>query len=176
MKKVVIALLVMLSTSATSFAQWNGLNEGLSAGYKGFVDLGYIVDLSDYEAGRLELTTSHGYQFNPYFFAGAGIGLDYYTDAELISVPLFANVRVTPTLNKISPYIDVKLGYSVADVEGLYFTPTVGCRFGLTDRIGLNVGVGYAMQGATISYYGYGYYDEESEMVHGLSIKVGLDF
>lgn len=47
-------------------------------GYRGFVDFGYTVGLGDYGVGRIELTTSHGYQFNPYFFAGIGTGIHYY--------------------------------------------------------------------------------------------------
>ena len=39
-------------------------------GYKGFVDFAYIGDVSDYNASKIELSTSHGYQFNNYFFVG----------------------------------------------------------------------------------------------------------
>lgn len=35
-------------------------------GYKGFVDFAYIGDVSDYNASKIELSTSHGYQFNNY--------------------------------------------------------------------------------------------------------------
>ena len=181
MKKIILSLLVVLGTAMTSFGQYYvtsgdyGSSGGTSTGYKGVVDLGYVVDLSDVGAGRLELTTTHGYQVNQYFFVGAGLGLDYYTDAECIGVPLFADVRITPMATKHSPFFDVRLGYSVGDVSGFHFAPTFGWRFGLTDRIGMHLGLGYVMQGAEIYYDGY--YDyTESELTHGLSIKVGIDF
>ena len=43
-------------------------------GYKGFIDFGYIADLSDYDANKVEISTSHGYQFNNYFYLGGEIG------------------------------------------------------------------------------------------------------
>lgn len=33
-------------------------------GYKGFVDFAYIGDVSDYNASKIELSTSHGYHIN----------------------------------------------------------------------------------------------------------------
>ena len=34
--------------------------------YRGFIDAGYSIGVGDYEFGRFEVNTSHGYQFNPY--------------------------------------------------------------------------------------------------------------
>lgn len=44
----------------------------LTNSYKGYVDAGYSIGIGDYEFGRVEINTSHGYQFTPYFFLGAG--------------------------------------------------------------------------------------------------------
>lgn len=149
----------------------------ISAGYKGFVDFGYIFDLDNCRADRLELTTSHGYQFNPYFYLGAGVGIDYYTDASLFAVPIFANIRITPLKRRVTPYIDAKIGYSTIDVEGLYFTPTVGCRIGLSESAGLNIGLGYSLQQSDVLYYYYDYgYSSVSKEISGFSLKIGLDF
>ena len=46
-------------------------------GYKGFVDFAYIGDVSDYNASKIELSTTHGYQFNNYFFVGGGVAFNY---------------------------------------------------------------------------------------------------
>ena len=32
--------------------------------YRGYVDAGYSIGIGDYEFGRFEVNTSHGYQFN----------------------------------------------------------------------------------------------------------------
>lgn len=182
MRKFLLTMAFVLGISAISSAQYIQFqSKEITTGYKGHFDLGYVFDLSDYDAGRLELTTSHGYQFNSHFFAGIGVGVDYYTDSELVGVPIFADFKITPWNSKIAPFFDAKIGYSVADIEGVYFAPTIGCRFALNDKLGLNVGLGYVLQRATVyyswySYYGGYQYDEETETLSGLSLKVGLDF
>ena len=45
--------------------------------YRGFVDAGYSFGIGDYKFGRFEINTTHGYQFNPYFFLGAGLGFHF---------------------------------------------------------------------------------------------------
>ena len=45
--------------------------------YRGFVDAGYDVGIGDYDFGRFVINTTHGYQFNPYIFLGAGTGLHF---------------------------------------------------------------------------------------------------
>ena len=45
--------------------------------YRGNVEAGYSVGIGDYDFGRFEVNTTHGYQFNPYIFLGAGAGLHF---------------------------------------------------------------------------------------------------
>ncbi len=85
-------------------------------GYKGFIDFGYIADLSDYDANKVEISTSHGYQFNNYFYLGGGVAADFYTDADLIAVPIFVDFRANFINKKVTPFADIKTGYSVGDV------------------------------------------------------------
>lgn len=103
-------------------------------GYKGFVDFGYIVDLSDYDANKVEISTSHGYQFNNYFYLGGGVAADFYTDADLIAVPIFVDFRANFINKKVTPFADIKTGYSVGDVEGLYVSTGIGVRFSLKGK------------------------------------------
>ncbi|MGL5683881.1 MAG: hypothetical protein ACRDDZ_12650 [Marinifilaceae bacterium] len=148
----------------------------IAKGYKGFVDLGYAIGVGDWGLDRVEFSTAHGYQFNPYLFAGAGFGVNYYTDVELCNIPIFANIRANLLNDKITPFVDVKLGYSVVDIEGFYFAPSIGCRFGLTRRMAINLGVGYTMQKAEIFYtYGNYYYND---MINSgaIDFKVGFEF
>ena len=35
--------------------------------YRGYVDAGYSIGIGDYEFGRFEVNTTHGYQVSPYF-------------------------------------------------------------------------------------------------------------
>ena len=147
-------------------------NTGNERGYKGFVDLGYTFGIGDWGIDRLELSTSYGYQFNPYIFVGAGVAANYYFDAECFGLPIFVHVRGNIFDNKISPYIDFKIGYSpLEDVKGMYMVPSVGCKIK-----SFNVSIGYVMQKVEYYYYDSYYFIEGSENCGGLSLKVGYEF
>ena len=66
-------------------------------GYRGSVEVGTIVNFKasgiPINKGAFSITTSHGYQFNPHLFLGAGIGLDYHAAGGRLFMPLFADVR-----------------------------------------------------------------------------------
>ena len=69
---------------------------------------------------KIELSTTHGYQFNNYFFVGGGVAFNYYTDADLYAAPIYANFRANFINKKVTPFADVKAGYAVGDIEGAY--------------------------------------------------------
>lgn len=155
---------------------------GIQTGYRGFVDLGYSFGVGDYNVDRLEFSTSHGYQFSPNFYLGVGAGLNYFHDGEVASVPLFANPRVDFSTGQISPFIDLKVGYTVSEyVEGFYLAPSVGVRFDIQNNKGINLSLGYTMQKAEAyyDYYDYnGYYSSYYGNVNigAITLKLGLDF
>ena len=156
----------------------SGLNgNGAQRGYRGFADLGYTIGTGGWSGtNRVEFATSHGYQFNPYFYAGLGVGVNYYHDAELVEIPVFADFRTDILNNWVTPYVDFRIGYTVYDRTGFYMSPTVGCHFGF-GKTALNIGIGYTMQKLPVDWYGYGsYYGSSSENIGGFSIKLGLDF
>ena len=59
MKKIFILSALLFSVIGSN-AQNTSRN-----GYRGFVDTGYSVGIGDYDFGRFEVNTSHGYQINP---------------------------------------------------------------------------------------------------------------
>lgn len=63
-------------------------------GYRGRVEAGEITDIADggIYAG-FSVSTTHGYQFTPDFFLGAGIGLDYHHGLRTVFMPIFVNLR-----------------------------------------------------------------------------------
>ncbi len=149
-------------------------------GYRGFIDLGYAAGVGDYGDGVFTVSTSHGYQFNPYFFVGAGIGVDYHFDYETMFLPIFADLRGYFIDGRISPFIGVKIGYSPVDGTGLYFNPSVGASFGISRELALNISIGYNLQRAEMysyyySYYG-GSYSYSDETIGAVTIKVGFEF
>ena len=109
MKKIAILLAATMAFAINSNAQ------SMQSGYKGHVDTGYSIGIGDYDFGRFEVNTTHGYQVNPYIFLGAGTGLHFMSsyktgDMEIpldvrdskVDIPVFANFRSNFTKGKLS--------------------------------------------------------------------------
>ena len=108
-------------------------------------------------------------------FVGLGSGENYLSSSGVYGIPLFADVRIT-TLNKSnSPFIDAKIGYSIADIKGLYLSPSIGYRFGSSINTAFTISVGYELQKvktSLVNQYGY----KSTTNFSGLNFKFGFDF
>lgn len=197
---------VALMVSSTASAQFSNVNMrgnrssngsslseyGAKAGYKGFAEFGYTFGVGD-GTDRLSLYNTHGYQIDKNFFIGAGVGVNYFTKGELFNMPIFADFRVNILDFGITPFVGVKAGYSLFDVSGFFFSPTVGCRFAPNDKIAYTFTFGYELQRFSITTeyrYDDGYYDSNfnwqsrwitekntnSGNAGGLVMKVGIEF
>lgn len=171
MKKLLLLIAsVMLSCIPASAIYFD--DEGIPEGYRGFADFSYTLGVGDWGKNhdRIGIMTSHGYQIAPQFFAGLGVGFNYYYDEhdEACSLPVFAHFRSDILEQEITPYVDLRVGYSFIDVKGVYINPSVGCRFELSDNIGLNVGIGYTMQ--QVDFIG------GKHNCGGIDFRFGIDF
>lgn len=165
--------------------------------YRGFADAGYTIGVGDYEFGRFEINTSHGYQFNPHFFLGAGVGLhfmpEYETDGMSIAldqrdssveIPIFANSRVNFTKTKVSPFVDAKVGTYITSGSGLYASISAGCRIATNQKQGVNISIGYTY--GKLEFKTFDSFISSSSMEYtrdgrvlateGIAIKVGYEF
>ena len=153
MRKVFILFALLLNVIG-SYAQNTAKNC-----YRGFVDAGYSGGIGDYDFGRFEVNTSHGYQINPYLFIGAGTGLHFMAsyktkDMDIpldirdskVDIPVFANIRCNFLKKKVSPFIDVKGGTYVTNNGGLYVNASAGCRFSINEKQAINLSVGYTTE------------------------------
>lgn len=150
--------------------------------YRGFVDFGYSIgvgsDIDD--TGRIDFTTSHGVQVNPYLYVGLGAGVNYYSEAENASYwsfPIFFNPRVNFIEGPVSPFLDMKVGYALGqDVKGFYLAPSVGAGFRTSNSNMINVSAGYTLQNVEVVYYnGYsGWTDRKN--IGAITLKVGFEF
>ena len=196
---IAAAALIVCSTTSAQFTNVNSQHKQRNSrtassfvphapekGYKGFVEAGYTFGVGDYGEGRPTFQTTHGYQFNPYIFAGIGAGFNYFTDSKAIGVPIYADGRLTFINNYITPFLDVKIGYSVVDVEGFFLSPSLGCRFGVGNDTALLLSFGYEMQIAEFQVrehlYRNGYWEvlSSSYLINkncgGLTLKIGFEF
>lgn len=148
-------------------------------GYKGFVDAGYTFANDDFNS--FGVSTTHGYQFNNYIFAGGGIGFQYFHEPDLKIVPIYGNFRVNFVKAKVAPFVDLKTGGTVGDYDGFYNSISLGLRISLQKRTALNVMIGYTYQQLEESYYHYDsswgdYYYWDYCSVNGFSLKIGFEF
>lgn len=125
----VAAIALLCSTSMFAQADYP------EKGYSGSVEFAYGIGIHDYwvaDPSRINITTVHGYQFNPYLFVGAGIGVKYWLDYETISLPIFADVRGSIPLGSspVALFADFRVGYSPVDLYGVYVAPSIGVRLG----------------------------------------------
>ncbi len=126
-------------------------------GYRGFVDwTNRIYDRkswnqTDYIPG---ISTSHGYQFNPWLFAGAGLDYslkdigfsdDHYYQLSSYMLSLFADIRTDLQFGKFTPFADLRIGMNASTDGTVYFSPSIGYRFNWGRKVGINVGVGYTL-------------------------------
>lgn len=192
MKKLLLTLvmaLITLGLPAQDFSQ----------GYRGYADLGYTIGVGDYDFGRFEISTTHGYQVSPYFFVGAGVGFhfmqkyetkgmgDYALDTRdsNVGIPLFADFRGMLSKHKFGPFLDLKLGHFLTNGDGFYASLSAGVRMKTVGKQAVNLSVGYTFE--KLKYETFDKfthpgmnmdYTRSSRKLdsEGISIKIGYEF
>ena len=173
-------------------------SKGPQKGYRGFFDLEYYKSIDAQSRDHFGFSTAHGYQLKPYLFVGAGAGMkishkQHFKDnfgqkADFYMFPVFADVRLDLLKNRYSPYLDLRVGYTLGNkAYGIMFNPTIGCRIGLTDKLAMNASLGYSMQSTDIVVRTYGEnaikhldykptVNFQNNPYHCLSFKLGIEF
>ena len=192
MKKIFLIIMIVVTTLVMK-AQDNTFG----GGYRGFADLGYTIGVGDYNLGRFEISTTHGYQVNPYFFVGGGVGFHFMSSYETkdmdipldkrdskVSIPLFADFRGTFSKRKFAPFADLKLGYFVTNNDGFYGNVSAGCRMALKGKQGISLSIGYTYE--KLEFQTFSRFNSTTSMNHtrtprkldceGISIKLGYEF
>lgn len=134
--------------------------------YKGFVELSGVAGFGDNRANIISLTTSQGFQYNSWFFMGAGLGLDvamtscenpqsgsdmpdywgHSNASTKLMVPLFSDFRFTfGNSGGISFFADIKAG-AIWLMGNSYLRLQHGCltgdaQFYLKPAIGVRIPV-----------------------------------
>lgn len=165
--------------------------------YRGFVDLGYSVGYATYNLNRFEVNTSHGYQFTPHIFLGAGLGFHFMQSYETpdmkipfdvrekkIDIPVFANLRWNFMKRSVTPFMDFKGGTYVTNNGGLYLALAAGCRISVGEKQAVNFSVGYTLdrlEFQTFHHYTNSSFDEierrpEKCNAEAVTVKLGYEF
>lgn len=161
---LVAAALIAVAASAQDFRP---------KGYSGDVQLGYGFEHGAYP-DNLFLSTTHGYQFNGFFFLGVGVAWDTFSNAGASNtnvIPVFADVKyyTLSSAHRCTPLIGMQAGYgfftSGAVTGGLFLNPTIGVR----------IGVGQNGHGIDISG-GYRYFKVNGGKMYNWTVALGFSF
>ena len=169
-------------------------------GYRGFIDAGYAFDISGHKYSKstiirdeasdlpdseyvnsnyFEISTSHGFQFNNFFFLGGGVGLDYYTGREAFCVPIFVNFRANFMNKKVTPFGDVKLGCAVGDLIGVHYSLALGARIATSKKTAVHLSLELAVQDSDellLEDDDDWLFDAKPYLFTTLGLKVGFEF
>lgn len=186
MKKVICFFYALVV--ATSFSS---MASEPHRGYRGFADLigDAALDISIYggEATNSKfhagISTSHGFQFNRWLFAGGGLAVENFVkENTTYAAAIFGHLRSDLYFGRFKPNIDIRLGYNMANYGGVYFSPAIGYRIDTKSPVGINVALGFSMIGnrSVIEYYspapGWTNWRRRHSYDTTLSFRVGIDF
>ncbi|MCH5225378.1 MAG: hypothetical protein J1D77_05230 [Muribaculaceae bacterium] len=151
MKKIIISILLLaaaFSQQATAqiYEAINTLQSVISPAlsgsgrYKGYVDLGYSHTMGKYNGDFIELSTSQGYQYNNWFYMGAGLGFDLLLSHKGEhwgeGTPPANNPQVTTTAPMLPLFADFRFLIANGNSANISFflDLKVGCSFLLTNK------------------------------------------
>lgn len=154
--------------------QWN---RGIR-GFRAFWDQAITLGIGDKRNNRWNSSTSLGVQFNPIFYLGVGISYDMTLNDKEGSVPIFINPRINFLDENITPFLDIRAGWSFLEGKGFYASPTAGVSFA-RGTSAYNIGIGYSFQRAK-----YKYRPDKATMetttvfdnYHGLFLRLTFEF
>ena len=117
---------------------------GLKSGYRGIIEMGVTSFASSY---GIIVNFINGYQFNPYFSLGLGVGNRYLSATDDFIFPIFTDFRVNFIDNIGSPYLSFGVGCSIdGSVVGSHFNSSAGVRFMISNKTAINMGLGIETQ------------------------------
>lgn len=151
--------------------------KGPTRGYRAFINFGLGAGVGDYGDNKIEISTVHGYQINPKWFVGLGVGDYYYVDNDLEVIPIFAEGRYEFKEGRFSPFVSMRLGAAIVLDGGgtnFYYSPSFGLR--VANR--LNLSVAYDATSIDMCdeyYYDEYYYMEETIDCGALMFRIGID-
>ncbi len=138
------------STEKQSF-----IGDGLERGYKGMLEVGYGAGMGDYGLNRFKLDFINGFQFNPFFSMGGGLGFRRYPKPEATLISFLADFRSNFVDRENSPYLAMVFGYSFDasnsfESMGILLNPSLGVSFRVSNKAFMHMGFGLEFQRLTI--------------------------
>jgi hypothetical protein len=145
----------------------------------------------------ISLHTINGYQFWPYLFTGAGIGIDRFITYQQTFSPFYLRVASEFLKKKVTPYTFCDVGYSVMwpqfntssdgyafykNTGGFYLCAGGGVRIYTRSRASVLISIAYKRNSSQSSwaynyeYYGYNEIYNISRTYQRLVMNLGVTF
>ena len=147
-----------------SFGGYNESAGGLNKGYRGMVEIGNGFGWADMHY-LFKFSTTHGYQFNPYFYLGGFVSFgtiewslyyDYYGYYDYLLGFNFrwgVDARTYLSKGRFAPFLGLQFGMDLYGGNGfVYFSGQAGFRVALKNKLALN----FAVQIGPEDYFDYG--------------------
>lgn len=160
-KASIIFLILILPLQSAAQVDSGVTKQSVANRYK---DTGYLLQtgidvLPGRESTSLRYWIVNGYQFNPKFSAGLGIGFTYYGD-PLSLIPLFINLKYWTSEAEVSPFFFLNGGYNISVLTdtgtqvdshngGFLLVPGMGLKFETTGNLALYINAGYNLDNSS---------------------------
>jgi hypothetical protein len=147
-------------------------------GFRMFMDQGLGLGIGNKANHTWNSEISAGIQFNPIFYVGIGIGYHMTLNSKEGSVPVFINPRINFLDENITPFLDLRAGWSFLDGKGLFLSPCAGVSFA-KGTYAYNIGIGYSFQRAKYKYRPDKNYMKTitvTDNFHGLYFRLTFEF
>ena len=159
MKKIYLTIVLIIGMMITMQAQ-----EKISSS----INVGHEYGIGDFNEDRVTMDVVALYDLNDIFDIGIGTGFRYYYDSEYTVLPLYLEGRAYLYSNTNTPYIGLKVGYSIDITDawkdfGFLITPSIGYRFEVINT--------RMVAGASYSWQEFNGYD-----MHAIGAFVGISF
>jgi hypothetical protein len=159
-------------------------NYSVEVDYAGFSDRSSAVNEDIYV--RLE-TVNGMWLGNGLVSAGVGVGAEYFTDSEIIQLPLFVDVRILPISGSVSPSFIIQGGYSLGLVgvevsgepvlfSGLQAASGLGLHAALSGGSAFNMSILYDWRQFNAQYRFFGGTVNEQSTGGFLRLNLGMTF
>jgi hypothetical protein len=159
-----------------------GLDFGFkSKGYTGNFEIGFVDFPEGDDIAMVSFSMVNGYQFNPYFSMGLGVGGEIPSQG-FYNVPVYLDTKVFFTKTRFAPYLNFDIGYNLnfsdnyfygsSASNGFIINPSLGLRVALTKKIGLTTTLGYKYLGQSVDSY----YSNEFASLHAVTLRWGIIF
>jgi hypothetical protein len=161
-----LILLVFFNAYSQTVDHSTKNNIGKQKGYTNITEIDFamggveVVDWGTSTQYTLGLHTINGYQFNPNFSVGIGVGLVRYSQYSLMQdgyeilwkganfqMPVFLDLRINLEDKKLTPFISCDVGYSFPFIHdyygGFFVNPSFGIKYFISAKTAMNISIGY---------------------------------